>query len=76
MKTSCIILATDLDAQMRSAIPTALHLLLGKPLIQYVMDAVQDICEDKPVIVIGDGIEEFQMILGDLVEFAQPRLPQ
>jgi len=54
---------------MASTIPTGLHLLLGKPLVQYVIDAVKDIVEDKPVIVIGERIEEFQKIIGDQATF-------
>ena len=75
MKTSCIILATDLEVQMRSAIPTALHLLLGKPLFQYAMDAVKDMCEEKPVIIIGDDNEEIQKIVGDQVTIAVQEHP-
>lgn len=60
MKTDVIILAAGKGTRMVSDTPKPLHSLLGKPLIEYVLSAVQSLCDDPPVIVIGHGGEEIQ----------------
>jgi bifunctional UDP-N-acetylglucosamine pyrophosphorylase/glucosamine-1-phosphate N-acetyltransferase len=42
---------------MRSLRPKPLHLLCGKPLLWYVLDALGDVVLDRTVVVVGTGAE-------------------
>jgi len=69
MKTEVIILAAGKGTRMASSLPKPLHPLLGKPLIEYVLAAVQPLSEYPPVMVIGHGGEEIQQALADKARF-------
>jgi bifunctional UDP-N-acetylglucosamine pyrophosphorylase/glucosamine-1-phosphate N-acetyltransferase len=69
MKTDVIILAAGKGTRMVSDLPKPLHLLMGKPLIEYVLSAVQPLGEDLPVLVIGYGGEEIQEVLAGKARF-------
>ncbi|NTW58097.1 MAG: bifunctional UDP-N-acetylglucosamine diphosphorylase/glucosamine-1-phosphate N-acetyltransferase GlmU [Nitrospirae bacterium] len=53
MRPTVIILAAGLGTRMRSALPKALHLLAGKELIRYVLDAVKPLGPGKTAVVLG-----------------------
>ena len=42
---------------MRSARPKPLHLLVGRPLVRHVLDALADCDVDRAVVVVGHGAE-------------------
>jgi len=65
MKTDVIILAAGKGTRMVSSTPKPLHPLLGKPIIHYVLSAVQPLADDPPLIVIGHGGEQIQEDVGD-----------
>ena len=69
MKTDVIILAAGMGTRMVSSLPKPLHPLLGKPLIEYVLSAVQPLSDNLPVIVIGHGGDEIQEKLADKGRF-------
>lgn len=54
-----MVLATAGEERMLSSRPKPLHLLGGRPMVQYVVDALAAVDADRVVIVVGDG--------GDLV---------
>jgi len=70
MTIDVVILAAGKGTRMVSDIPKPLHLLLGKPLINYVIDAAAPLAENPPVIVIGHGAEVTKEILGSQLRYA------
>lgn len=69
---SAIVLAADGAARMRSARPKALHLLCGRPMVQYVIDALPRTLVDRIVVVVGDGADLVAKKLGETS--ADPRV--
>jgi len=57
MKLSVVILAAGKGKRMKSAHPKVLHEVLGKPMLQYVIDAVTPLKPQKIVVVIGNGAD-------------------
>jgi len=55
---SVVILAAGKGKRMRSLKPKVLHEVLGKPVIQYVIEAVKGLKPEKVVVVIGRGADE------------------
>ena len=65
-----VILAAGKGTRMVSDLPKPLHPLLGKPLINYVIEAAAPLSESPPVIVIGHGGEITKETLGDQLRYA------
>jgi bifunctional UDP-N-acetylglucosamine pyrophosphorylase/glucosamine-1-phosphate N-acetyltransferase len=70
MKISAVILAAGMSKRMKSAIPKVLHPLLGRPMIEYPLEAVKNVITEKPVIIIGHGAEALKQEVGDRAEYA------
>ncbi|MDO9545399.1 MAG: bifunctional UDP-N-acetylglucosamine diphosphorylase/glucosamine-1-phosphate N-acetyltransferase GlmU [Pelolinea sp.] len=64
-KVAVVILAAGMGTRMNSDLPKVLHPLLGKPMVEYIFDAVRDICEDPPLVVVGNCAELVMETLGD-----------
>jgi bifunctional UDP-N-acetylglucosamine pyrophosphorylase/glucosamine-1-phosphate N-acetyltransferase len=58
MHLSVVILAAGLGKRMKSNTPKVLHEALGKPMLQYVIDAVKPLTPEKIIIVIGNGADD------------------
>jgi len=52
-KIDTVILAAGMGTRMKSSKPKVLHELLGKPMVEYILEAVSDICQESPVVVVG-----------------------
>jgi bifunctional UDP-N-acetylglucosamine pyrophosphorylase/glucosamine-1-phosphate N-acetyltransferase len=70
MTIDVVILAAGKGTRMVSDLPKPLHPLMGKPLINYVVDAATPLVEQPPVIVIGHGGEKTKVTLGDNLRYA------
>jgi bifunctional UDP-N-acetylglucosamine pyrophosphorylase/glucosamine-1-phosphate N-acetyltransferase len=78
---SAVVLAAGHGSRMRSLRPKPLHLLCGKPLLWYVLDALGDVVLDRTVVVVGQGAERVTKRVQeeladpgiDFVEQASPR---
>jgi bifunctional UDP-N-acetylglucosamine pyrophosphorylase/glucosamine-1-phosphate N-acetyltransferase len=57
MNLSVVILAAGRGKRMNSLIPKVLHEVLGRPMLQYAVDAVKLLKPQKTVVVIGNGAE-------------------
>jgi bifunctional UDP-N-acetylglucosamine pyrophosphorylase / glucosamine-1-phosphate N-acetyltransferase len=55
---TAIVLAAGHGTRMRSARPKPLHLLVGRPLVRHVLDALVDCDVTRVVIVVGHGADE------------------
>lgn len=59
---TAIILAAGKGKRMKSELPKVMHVLKGKPLVEYVVGAVERAKFGKPVVVIGarhNGVEKY-----------------
>jgi bifunctional UDP-N-acetylglucosamine pyrophosphorylase / glucosamine-1-phosphate N-acetyltransferase len=54
---SAIVLAAGQGTRMRSSRPKPLHMLCGRPLVRYVLDAVAGCGADRAVVVVGFGAD-------------------
>jgi len=57
MNLSVVILAAGKGKRMKSALPKVLHDVLGRPMLQYVIDAVKPLKPKKIIVVIGNGAD-------------------
>jgi len=73
MKVSAIVLAAGLSKRMQSATPKVLHPLLGRPMLEYVLQAIQDEITSRPVIVIGHGAEQVRQAIGEKTDYAMQK---
>lgn len=76
---SAIVLAAGQGTRMRSSRPKPLHMLCGRPLVRYVLDAVAGCGSDRAVVVVGFGadlvVKTLQQDGGDLpLEFVEQRV--
>ena len=62
---SAIVLAAGEGTRMRSDRPKPLHLLCGRPMLTYVLDALGDCDLDRVVIVVGHHAERVTKRLQD-----------
>ena len=76
MKLGAIILAAGKSTRMKTAIPKVLHRLAGKPMIEYVLEAVEPLSSLPPVVVIGYQGDEVKKAIGEQAQFAfqEPQL--
>jgi bifunctional UDP-N-acetylglucosamine pyrophosphorylase/glucosamine-1-phosphate N-acetyltransferase len=68
-KRAVVILAAGQGTRMKSKLPKVLHPIAGQPMIQYVLDAVEDLVEGKAVLVVGHGAELVRQRLGDALSY-------
>ena len=75
-KIDTVILAAGMGTRMKSSKPKVLHELLGKPMVEYILEAVSDICQESPVVVVGSGAELVKEMLGDQARYVtqEPQL--
>ena len=71
-RCAAIILAAAGEERMRSTRPKPVHLLCGRPMVQWVIDALRDVHADRVVVVVGDGAEQVTKKLTESA--ADPRL--
>jgi bifunctional UDP-N-acetylglucosamine pyrophosphorylase/glucosamine-1-phosphate N-acetyltransferase len=78
---SAVVLAAGEGTRMHSSRPKPLHLLSGRPMVQYVLDALAECDVERAVVVVGHGAERVTKALQetdsglaiDFVEQAQQR---
>ncbi len=76
MKTTAVVLAAGQGTRMRSQLPKVLHPILGRPMLQFALEAVRQATDEWPVVIIGHGAEEIRGLFQDQVRFAfqEPQL--
>lgn len=74
MNRIALVLAAGEGTRMKSNIPKVLHLLKGKPLIEWVLDSIDKAGFDRTIIIIGHGGEKVRdAVKGRGVEFVWQR---
>ncbi|HAJ36748.1 MAG TPA: UDP-N-acetylglucosamine diphosphorylase/glucosamine-1-phosphate N-acetyltransferase [Chloroflexi bacterium] len=71
MKTSAVILAAGYGTRMKSELPKVMHTLLGRPLIDWAVRAVEPLTATPPVVVVGHGQELVRAFLGERAIYAE-----
>ena len=71
MVTDAVILAAGKGTRMHSMLPKPLHSILGKPIIQYVLDSVVSLVDNEPVLVIGYGADQIREVLGENLRYVE-----
>ncbi len=76
MKIRSVILAAGQGTRMNSQLPKVLHPLLGKPMLQYALDVVNETTRDLPVVVLGHGAETIRRVFAGQANFViqEPQL--
>ncbi|QRG68930.1 bifunctional UDP-N-acetylglucosamine diphosphorylase/glucosamine-1-phosphate N-acetyltransferase GlmU [Brevibacillus choshinensis] len=70
MNIHAVILAAGKGTRMKSRLYKVMHPVCGKPMIEHVVEAVEDLALHKLVVVIGHGAEAVMHQLGDRVTYA------
>lgn len=69
MMVRSIILAAGQGTRMHSQLPKVLHLLSGKPLVQHLIDTVNSISTEQPILVVGFQAEMIRATIGPKVDY-------
>ncbi len=62
---AAVVLAAGLGTRMKSARPKVVHGLCGKPMIEYVLSAVETAGASPALVVVGHGSELVERVAGD-----------
>lgn len=65
-----VVLAAGKGTRMKSSLPKVLHCILGRPMVQYVIDACAQAGVTKPILVVGHGAEQVKVEIGDQAAYA------
>ncbi|USK70366.1 bifunctional UDP-N-acetylglucosamine diphosphorylase/glucosamine-1-phosphate N-acetyltransferase GlmU [Peribacillus asahii] len=65
-----IILAAGQGTRMKSKLYKVLHPVCGKPMVQHVVEQVNQLQIEEIVTIIGHGAEQVQKQLGDMCQYA------
>jgi bifunctional UDP-N-acetylglucosamine pyrophosphorylase/glucosamine-1-phosphate N-acetyltransferase len=69
MKVKAVILAAGQGTRMHSSLPKVMHPLLGRPLIEYVLENAWTATGSKPVMVVGYGAQAIQQSIGERADY-------
>ncbi len=69
-RLTVVILAAGQGTRMKSDIPKPMHHAAGKPLCEWAMVAAKNLCDEKPVLVVGNGADMVREYFGDSVCYA------
>lgn len=70
MKTTAIILAAGKGTRMKSKLHKVLHPILGKTMIQHVLNSVTPAISTQPVVVVGQDAQHVMKAAENQAEFA------
>lgn len=70
MERFAVILAAGKGTRMKSKLYKVLHPVLGKPMVEHVVDQLDQIGVQQQIVIVGHGAEAVQQTLGNRVEYA------
>lgn len=68
-KRFAVVLAAGQGTRMKSKLYKVLHPVMGRPMVQHVMDQLQTLKLDEIVTIVGHGAEKVKQELGDVTRF-------
>lgn len=68
-KRYAVILAAGQGTRMKSSLYKVLHPVLGRPMVQHVMDQIKPLQLEKTVTIVGFGAEKVRETLGEQSDF-------
>jgi bifunctional UDP-N-acetylglucosamine pyrophosphorylase/glucosamine-1-phosphate N-acetyltransferase len=76
MKVAAVLLAAGQGTRMKSSLPKVLHPLAGRPMAMHALEAVTQVSQAKPVVVVGYGAQSVMQALGDAAAYVlqEPQL--
>lgn len=63
--TTAVVLAAGQGTRMRSKTPKVLHSLMGRPILQYALEAARQAAGSEPVAVIGYQADRIRQAIGE-----------
>jgi bifunctional UDP-N-acetylglucosamine pyrophosphorylase/glucosamine-1-phosphate N-acetyltransferase len=63
--SEALVLAAGLGTRMKSDLPKTLHLLGGRPLVAWSIDACKEAAGRPPYVVVGPEVEQYRQAVGD-----------
>jgi bifunctional UDP-N-acetylglucosamine pyrophosphorylase/glucosamine-1-phosphate N-acetyltransferase len=79
---TAVVLAAGEGTRMRSARPKPLHVLVGRPMLLHVLDALSELPVERAVVVVGHGAERVTKTLQEqapphlILDFVEQHVPR
>jgi bifunctional UDP-N-acetylglucosamine pyrophosphorylase/glucosamine-1-phosphate N-acetyltransferase len=74
-RLAAVVLGAGKGTRMKSDAPKVLHPVCGRPIIEYVLDAVASVGAGETVLVVGQGSEEVRAEVGTGVRYVEQGEP-
>jgi len=71
--TAVIIMAAGKGKRMKSNLPKVLHNLAGKPILNYVLDTVNQLETKRRILIVGYKSDKIRKLIGDKIEYVEQR---
>ena len=71
--TAVIIMAAGKGKRMKSNLPKVLHNLAGKPILNYVLDTVDQLEAKRKILIVGYKSDQIRELIGDKIEYVEQK---
>jgi bifunctional UDP-N-acetylglucosamine pyrophosphorylase/glucosamine-1-phosphate N-acetyltransferase len=71
--TAVIIMAAGKGKRMKSNLPKVLHNLAGKPILNYVLDSVNQLEAKIKILIVGYKSDQIRELIGDKIEYVEQK---
>jgi len=71
--TAIIIMAAGKGKRMKSNLPKVLHNLAGKPILNYVLDTVDQLKAKRKILIVGYKSDKIRELIGDKIEYVEQK---
>ena len=71
--TAVIVMAAGKGKRMKSNLPKVLHNLAGKPILNYVLDAVGQLEAKRKILIVGYKSDKIKKLIGDKIEYVEQK---
>ncbi len=72
-RPAAVVLAAGKGTRMKSSLPKVLHPLCGRPMVEYLLDALRKAGIRRPVVVVGRDGERVRAVLGSRADYVVQR---